>query len=477
MITRFLLLMIAFNCLADRAFTQQYTFNFEDWQKYDLYEEPAVYETANFQSYFSTFSPNVTKVKGPVGNAIRLENKRAMFDTTIIPGLIYLGDLVNLPNGGFPFTKVPDSLGGLIRYNMVANDTGFLVLIFKRTGIPVSFNVFPIVGQQNQFTRFSLPLIPSGIAPDTVFFLLASGNLDNPKEGSFIELEELTFPNTLSQMPNHDFEKWEDVSFEEPEQWASTNLISALLRLPQTVVKSTDANEGNYSLQLEHRQINKLGINLSAGFCTIGETGSGQATALPFKATKLKVSYSYKYEPKGLDTAWVVIRAVRYNPQIGGRELVHIYAAPLQSTRSYTSIDHTSPAFIKESDSIYVEIYAGNFYPGMPADKIGKPKPGSKLWIDNLVVRPTSENSIDNTQNQITISPQPAKDFMEIRVEEPILSYRILDASGKSIEFVGTYSSFDSTNRINISHLDPGSYFIQWKTNSGYQVKSFLVIK
>lgn len=93
------------------------------------------------------------------------------------------------------------------------------------------------------------------------------------------------------------------------------------------------------------------------------------------------------------------------------------------------------------------------------------------------MVRPTSENSIDNTQNQITISPQPAKDFMEIRVEEPILSYRILDASGKSIEFVGTYSSFDSTNRINISHLDPGSYFIQWKTNSGYQVKSFLVIK
>lgn len=178
-----------------------------------------------------------------------------------------------------------------------------------------------------------------------------------------------------------------------------------------------------------------------------------------------------------MDTAWVVIRAVRYNPQIGGRELVHIYAAPLLSTRSYTSIDHTSPAFIKESDSIYVEIYAGNFYPGMPADKIGKPKPGSKLWIDNLVVRPTSENSIDDTQNQITISPQPAKDFMEIKLDEPILSYRILDASGKSIEFVGTYSSSDSTNRINTSHLEPGSYFIQWKTNSGYQVKSFLVIK
>ncbi|MBK6824180.1 MAG: hypothetical protein IPG87_14825 [Saprospiraceae bacterium] len=103
-------------------------------------------------------------------------------------------------------------------------------------------------------------------------------------------------------MPNHNFEQWEEVSFEEPEQWATANLISSLLRLPPTVVKSSDANEGNYSLQLEHRQINKLGVNLSAGYCAIGETGSGQPTALPFKANQLKVSYSYKYQPKGLDT-------------------------------------------------------------------------------------------------------------------------------------------------------------------------------
>lgn len=142
---RLFVLLIGICGWLEQANTQGYIFNFEDWQKYDLYEEPAVFETVNFQSYFSTFSPNVTKVNGPVGNAIRLENKRAMFDTTIVPGLIYLGDLVNLPNGGFPYNKVPDSLSGIIRYNMVANDTGFMVLVFKRIGFPVSFNVFQLL--------------------------------------------------------------------------------------------------------------------------------------------------------------------------------------------------------------------------------------------------------------------------------------------------------------------------------------------
>lgn len=474
---RLFVLLIGICGWLEQANTQGYIFNFEDWQKYDLYEEPAVFETVNFQSYFSTFSPNVTKVNGPVGNAIRLENKRAMFDTTIVPGLIYLGDLVNLPNGGFPYNKVPDSLSGIIRYNMVANDTGFMVLVFKRIGFPVSFNVFPIVGSLDKFTRFSLPLIPSGIDPDTVFFLLASGNLDNPKEGSFIELEELSFPNTLKQMPNHNFEQWEEVSFEEPEQWATANLISSLLRLPPTVVKSSDANEGNYSLQLEHRQINKLGVNLSAGYCAIGETGSGQPTALPFKANQLKVSYSYKYQPKGLDTAWLVVRAVRYNPQIGGRELVHLYASPLLASSTYKSIDYTSPNFINESDSIYIEIYAGNYYPGMPADKIGTPKQGSKLWFDNLQVRPTSASSVEVSYNTISISPQPANDFIEINLQEKMLGYRILDAQGILLLEKDHLTPEENKKRIQTDQLNSGRYFIQIKTAAGLYVKSFLIIK
>ena len=70
---------------------QELNFNFERWQEFYLYDEPKGYETYNFQSYFVTFAPNVTKIPGPIGSAIRLENKRALLDSAVVSGYFFEG--------------------------------------------------------------------------------------------------------------------------------------------------------------------------------------------------------------------------------------------------------------------------------------------------------------------------------------------------------------------------------------------------
>ncbi|MBK7466022.1 MAG: hypothetical protein IPJ43_03965 [Saprospiraceae bacterium] len=170
-----------------------------------------------------------------------MEATRGILDTTVTPAFITNGDISNIPYGGVPINRMPDSLTGFIRTNFASGDTGVLAIFFKRVGIPISINIFPITQNIATFTRFSIPLSPSAIAPDTVFFLLSSGSLDRPKQGSWIEVDEINLTNSNIQMPNSSFENWEPIEIEEPLEWATPNLIPTLLRSKVPVTKTTDA--------------------------------------------------------------------------------------------------------------------------------------------------------------------------------------------------------------------------------------------
>lgn len=110
--------------------------------KSQLYEEPKNFTTLNFQSYFSSLATNVTKIVGVKGNGVRLEATRGILDTTVTPAFITNGDISNIPYGGVPINRMPDSLTGFIRTNFASGDTGVLAIFFKRVGIPISINIF-----------------------------------------------------------------------------------------------------------------------------------------------------------------------------------------------------------------------------------------------------------------------------------------------------------------------------------------------
>ena len=97
-------------CLVDFAYSQNIEYDFESWQKSQLYEEPKNFTTLNFQSYFSSLATNVTKIVGVKGNGVRLEATRGILDTTVTPAFITNGDISNIPYGGAPINRMPDRI-------------------------------------------------------------------------------------------------------------------------------------------------------------------------------------------------------------------------------------------------------------------------------------------------------------------------------------------------------------------------------
>ncbi len=460
--------LILFSC---PLIAQNLKYDFENWLEFELYKEPEVYETSNFQSFFSALAPNVTKVPGVNGSAIRLENKAVLFDTTVIPGLLYFGDLANFPAGGLPYPyTVPDSLILTAKYNIQPGDSGLVLLLFKRFGFPVSVNVFPVTGNSGGFQRYSLPLTPSGIAPDSVVLLISSGNLNNPLEGSFMEIDEMRFSNTVRQLPNFDLEAWETIQFEEPEGWTGANLISSILRVPKAIEKSTDASEGSYALSLTQRSINKLGIQENIGLCFMGEAASGSPTGAAFPSYLFKVSLDYKYAPNGLDTAWMLVMASRYDAARSTTDTLKIMELPLVQTGSYRSVEMIVP-LSDLSDTVLLALFPSNDFPGKSIP--GTLRDGSRLWVDNIRV-----DQISATNNAgalaFEISPNPAS--QDIWVKDLIPGSRLVVYAADGRRMMEARATTDNLH-LGLESFAPGSYYMMVTDQNKTGIKPFIIQK
>jgi len=453
---------------------QQAQYGFEDWQEFEIYDEPIGYETSNFQSFFVTFEPNVTQVQGPAGKAIRLENRKALLDNTVVPGLIFIGDLANFPAGGIPFSNnVPDSFILNTRFDIVPGDTGIVLLLFKRFGFPVSVNVFPVVGSSANFQRFSLPLTPSGIAPDSLVLILSSGDLDTPLDGSFMEIDDMSFASTVHQLPNYQFELWETIKFEEPTEWASQNLLSAIFRVPSSVEKSTDASEGNFALSVTQREINKFGFLQNTGFSFLGETASGIPNFVPFSSSGFKLSFDYQFQSNAVDTAWFVMRGSKFNTQIQQTEIVLTLEIPLVNTNAYKSFELEVKDLPQTLDSMILEIYPSNSFPGKSNGNLVI-SDGSRVLVDNI--RLTELSSVfGNSSDEIIIFPNPVSENLNLKNLEVGDVITVLNI--KQQVLLNRHQSTDQDLSLNVSDFNPGLYYLNIDRGGKQIVKPFIIQK
>lgn len=467
-----LLLSLACIAISSPVSSQQLNFDFEDWLEFELYQEPEVYETSNFQSFFGALSPNVTRVPGINGSAIRLENKAFQLDTTVVPGLLYVGDLASFPSGGlaYPYT-VPDSLILTARYDIQPGDSGLVLLLFKRFGFPVSVNVFPVTGRSAGFQRFSLPLTPSGIAPDSLVLIISSGNLNNPLEGSFMEIDDMQFSNTVRQLPNNDFEKWETIRFEEPDGWTGANVLSAILRVPKSIEKTTNASKGNFALSLTQRSINKLGIQENVGLCFMGDAASGTPKGVAFQSSQFKLTMDYLYEPQGQDTAWMLVLGTRYDASRFRTDTLLRREVPLVRSSSYKEIELVTSVLGTSTDTILIAFSASNDFPGKANP--GTLREGSRLLVDNIRVQQVSASS-DQELPGWDIGPNPAMDFIRLSGLPASSNYLIRDAVGRTIG-AGTCPGPDM--QLDTDHLPSGKYYLLVSDRNKSGVKSFIIQK
>lgn len=99
----------------------------------------------------------------------------------------------------------------------------------------------------------------------------------------------------------------------------------------------------------------------------------------------------------------------------------------------------------------------------------------------NVVVTIVGVREYTNFLQNISISPNPAKAFVNIdySLTKPSkLSISILDVTGKLIDAVESEKEFEAGNynkRYSIEHLSSGIYFIRFKTENGVETKKLIV--
>ncbi|MGB3946388.1 MAG: hypothetical protein WBM13_00265, partial [Bacteroidia bacterium] len=297
-------LLLAFTLLLQAEFYAQSVPNggFEEWTS-TTFDDADGWVTSNNESVGYYGVPTVTKVTGQTGFAYRMETIVSGSDTTSGYLLNSEGDFFN-GEGGWPYSQQPTSITGYYRYNLPANDTALMIVIFKASGSIISMDIFKIkgTGSQSTFAAFSFPLSLSSM-PDSVLFAATSSNLmteQGIEPGSFLELDGLAFAGTgITQViSNGSFENWTPQTLNKLDDWTVWGV--------EGVSRTTDAYAGTYALRLQNNSYMNNGV-LTAYPSVISTGNPGNSVyGLPYSNMVDTLCGYYKYTVTGAtDSAFV----------------------------------------------------------------------------------------------------------------------------------------------------------------------------
>jgi len=352
----------------------------------------------------------------------------------------------SVPSRGVPYTEKPDSFSGWFKYDVVAGDTAFALLIFWAEDSIITFDAYSFTGIQSTYAKFTFPITYMvDSVPDSMLIAFASSNIVNEigvQPGSELYIDNISFIGAAQTIPNNDFENWTEAIYTDPINWKSGN--RELIRTGITSAsKTTDANSGS-ALRLEVVQSpwDTMGVNDIV--CQSYESGdtSWNPIGFPYSVQPDSLTGWYKYIPNGLDTASIYIEFYKNDSSIGG------IWYPLTSAGSYTRFSTPVWSLAGMPDTAFIQVSAGYNI-------------GSILFLDDLLI-------ID-TCISLPVVSLPADTAIC-----PGVDSLTLDAGGGWESYL--WSTGDTTQTITIS--DTGTYSVDASTSYGcYSLGSIIVTK
>ena len=368
----------------------------------------------------------VTKYSpGCDGNfAIKLQNTpdRGMSGVTL--GIIGDGVFDQIPfSGGAPFNARPDSLTGCFNYNIDSGDTAWIILAFKKGGIPVSMNIYNIFGNSGgNFVSLNFPIqYETSDIPDTIVLMMLSSNLNQRihPPGSWLIADDIHFTGTSVNIPGSSFELWHtEKGIDLPSWYYSAKGMIPNEILNSGVVRTTDAVSNNYAVML-------ITTSQAAGGMNSGNEIFGK---FPVFARHQSLTGYYKFFPMNNDTMSISIIVYKNGADIGRGGFIQ-WNSISSYTPFITDIIYTGPTEIPDSASISINAYNG------------PPCGNSVLYIDNL--------NFDGFLSGIKETPLPASDNFDFNVypnpfsdqatvsftmnREEHVKVRLFDISGKQV--------------------------------------------
>jgi len=460
---KFLLFLLLISSTALKLFSQSITNSgFENWDTIVYFEEPNFGLTSNLSSYFNTESGNVQKTTDSfAGNfAAKLTTVSSVNDT--ISGVIFIGNPNgNELNGGIPVNVRPTNLVCAAKFNIQANDTGRILVVFKKTGFngPLGAAEIVFTGNQSTYQNYSSPILWFDLLliPDTMIAIMSSSNLNSYPAIplSTLYLDNVGFTGALGA-PSSNFETWIPAQSLEPNSWKTPNYF--LIGLTPSVTRSTDAMEGQFALKIQN--VLTYDGQDTVGFVTNGYFGNNIMGGMQVFQNPQTISGFYKYSPVGLDTAIIGVLLTRYDPILMQTIRLDSMLIQLLPTNSYQPF--LVPLFYNgwpAADTINITFASGNFEYNQ--NFIGL---GSVLLVDDLSVDyfPVS-NKEDNVFNSTMLYPNPASNEINISASTFANNSKIniFDLKGKLVK-----SALTSINKsLDVTDLSNGLYIYQLVNN------------
>lgn len=240
---------------------------------------------------------------------------------------------------------------------------------------------------------------------------------------------------------------------------------------------TTSPGEGTQSVVLE--TLNSPTLNAAVGFGS--DTISGQISqtmdGLVTNAASTSVRFMYKYAPVNSDTGVFVIEI--YDTLLAGASddvlLYQGVSAFIAPTATWTTRTTTVQAIAGATGvANQMFILAGssiggifsNFAPGTP---------GSKLYIDDFVLNPSTASVEENKLTESMVYPNPTTDKLNFQVSGTMAtSISIFGLDGK---LVLTQEANGYNGTVDVSGLNAGMYIYNIATTSGESVKSTFLKK
>lgn len=384
--------------------------------------------------------------------SLRMETQANGSDT--LYGYITSGQF-GLSNG-VAYSQTPDSIVGYFKCDVQQGDSAGIVLIFSNSGIAISYDTYPFVGTQNNWTRFAFP-INLAATPDSVFIGAASSNAINEigiTPGSWLMLDSVHFVGSgiTQQLPNMDFENWTNFSFEDPDSWSTANVFTSADTV-YSATKTMDSYSQSYALRLE----NIASTNQFSGLATNGYFGSSNFLlgGQPFSSTVDTLVGHYKFLPSGVDSAGMLL--VFY--QAGNLFSLSLEYFPPSPTYTPFEIPFS---LLQTPDTMRIDISSSS------NDSIG-----SVLYVDGLALKSilTSLDDKNKLVEGLSVYPNPAINQLNVKWKKSNstnLTIELIDGLGRVYSRQESLAnSAEEVLQFGLEGLSSGIYFLRFKGGEG----------
>ena len=334
----------------------------------------------------------------------------------------------NAVYGGIPFAARPDSIVGYFKWDVVTNDSAWILVVFKYQGNPISNDVFVLTGANtSNFTRKAFKInLPPLVVPDSLVIGVTSTNPNANFQGSYVIADSLHFTGTTLKIPNGNFESWVTVNHEDPALWSTTN--SSMLSSPTIpITKSTESYSGNFAIRMENVFFQG---QFSKTYIMCGRQSNNGPPLPGFAVTSRDSTLNgwYKYLPQNSDSLTIGVSMFKLGVQVGWG----FFQSGIEKTDyTYFSVPIMyDGAFIGIPDS--ASVFATPF-----STNSNMANGNSVLYLDNLTfdfVLNASDNIYTKNIFELNTYPNPIFDVVRINYnlqESGYVSIKLYDVTGR----------------------------------------------